>query len=37
MISVRDLTLSYGGRKIFDNVSIDISSKNKIGLVGRNG
>ncbi len=37
MISIRDLSLAFGGRVIFDNVTLEISDKDKIGLVGRNG
>ncbi len=37
MISIRNLSLSFGGRLIFDNVNLEISDNDKIGLVGRNG
>ncbi len=37
MISIRNLSLSFGGRIIFDNVNLEISDNDKIGLVGRNG
>ena len=37
MISIRDLSLAFGGRIIFDNINLEIASSDKIGLVGRNG
>ncbi len=37
MISIRDLSLAFGGRVIFDNINLEISDNDKIGLVGRNG
>ncbi len=37
MISIRDLSLAFGGRIIFDNINLEISASDKIGLVGRNG
>ena len=37
MISVTNLSLSYGNQVIFDDISFNISSKERIGLVGRNG
>ncbi len=37
MISISDLTLSYGGFTLLDNINFHISDKEKIGLVGKNG
>ena len=37
MISLDDLTVSYGGWTLFDNISFLINPKDRIGLVGRNG
>ena len=37
MISLDNLTVSYGGWTLFDNISFLISPKDRIGLVGRNG
>ena len=37
MIGIENLHKSYGGRVLFDDVSFRINSKEKIGLVGRNG
>jgi len=37
MISINNLTMNYGGRFLFDNVSIMINQGEKIGLIGRNG
>ena len=37
MISLDNLTVSYGGWTLFDNISFLITPKDRIGLVGRNG
>jgi hypothetical protein len=37
MISIDNLSKSFGGRELFDGVSFKINSKERIGLVGRNG
>ncbi len=37
MISVNNVTVDFGTRLLFDNVSFVISNKDKIALVGRNG
>ena len=37
MISLDNLTVSYGGWTLFDNIAFLINPKDRIGLVGRNG
>ncbi len=37
MISLDNLTVSYGGWTLFDNISFLINPRDRIGLVGRNG
>ena len=37
MISLSDITVSFGGYNLLDNVSLHISENDKIGLTGRNG
>ena len=37
MISLDNLTVSYGGWTLFDGISFLINEKDRIGLVGRNG
>lgn len=37
MISINDLTLSFGGYTLLDNINLHISEKDRIGLVGKNG
>ncbi len=37
MISLDNLTVSYGGWTLFDHISFLINPKDRIGLVGRNG
>ena len=37
MISLDNLTVSYGGWTLFDSISFLINEKDRIGLVGRNG
>lgn len=36
-IGVNNLAKNYGADKIFENVTFDVKTKDKIGLVGRNG
>ena len=37
MISLTDIYLQYGDKVLFDNQSLVIGNKDKVGLVGRNG
>lgn len=37
MITIDNLSKSYGGQVLFDNISIKINSRERVGLVGRNG
>jgi ATP-binding cassette subfamily F protein 3 len=37
MISVENLSKSFGSQTLFDNVSFKINRKERVGLVGRNG
>ncbi len=37
MISVDNLSLQFGGRDIFNGISLLVNPRDKIGLVGRNG
>lgn len=37
MISLDNLTVSYGGWTLFDDISFLINPKDRVGLVGRNG
>ena len=37
MISINNLTVSFGGYNLLDDVSFHISETDKIGLVGKNG
>lgn len=37
MINIANLTLSFGGSILFENVNLFIDKKDKLGLVGRNG
>lgn len=37
IIQAQDLTISFGGQKILDNISLAINEKERIGLVGVNG
>lgn len=37
LIAVNNLTLSFGGRTIFNNIGFQINNQDRIGLVGPNG
>jgi ATP-binding cassette subfamily F protein 3 len=37
VISANNIAVDYGGRTIFSDVALDISSEDRIGLVGENG
>jgi ATP-binding cassette subfamily F protein 3 len=37
MIFVKGLSLQFGSQIVFDNISCNLSDKDKVGLVGRNG
>ncbi len=37
MVSIKDISLSFGSHEVFDKISFDIHPKDKIGLVGKNG
>jgi ATP-binding cassette subfamily F protein 3 len=37
MISVSNLTVSFGGKSLFEDISFLINPKDRIGLVGKNG
>jgi len=37
MIHLIDISKSYGGQVLYDNITLSINDKEKIGLVGRNG
>jgi len=37
MIFVKNLSLQFGSQTVFNNISCNLSDKDKVGLVGRNG
>ncbi|MBI9075485.1 MAG: ATP-binding cassette domain-containing protein [Desulfatibacillum sp.] len=37
LLVVNNLSLSFGGRAIFENLTFQVSEKDRIGLIGRNG
>lgn len=37
MLKVQDLSISFDGKQIFDNLNFIINDKEKVGLIGRNG
>lgn len=37
MITINDISIFFGGNKLFDNVSFTIGDRDRIGLVGKNG
>ena len=37
MINVSNLTLSFGGRTLIDEITFVVNPKERVGLIGRNG
>ena len=37
MIQLRNISLSFGGQKVFDTISCTFNNNQRIGLVGNNG
>ncbi len=37
MLSIKNLSFSFGNKVVFDNLSVDIPSEHIIGIVGKNG
>lgn len=37
MLKVQDLSISFDGKQIFDNLNFIVNDKEKVGLIGRNG
>jgi ATP-binding cassette subfamily F protein 3 len=37
MLQINDLSLGFGGQELLDEISFNIHSGERIGLVGRNG
>lgn len=37
MLKVQNLSISFGGNNIFENVNFIVNEKEKVGLIGRNG
>ena len=37
MILCKDISMHFGGKKLFDNVSLTMKPNNKYGLIGANG
>jgi ATP-binding cassette subfamily F protein 3 len=37
MIKIKDLSISFNGRSIFEDVNVIINNSDKVGLIGRNG
>ncbi|MCB0737088.1 MAG: ABC-F family ATP-binding cassette domain-containing protein [Bacteroidetes bacterium] len=37
MINISNLTITFGGRTLFENITFFVGKQDKIGLVGRNG
>ncbi len=37
MLNIQNLSIHFGGRYLFDNVSLAVGTDDKIGLIGRNG
>ncbi len=37
MLKVQNLSISFGGQNVFNNVNFIVNNKEKVGLIGRNG
>ena len=37
MLTINSVTMQFGGRYLFDNVSVAVGDGDRIGLIGRNG
>lgn len=37
MLNIQNVSIHFGGRYLFDNVSISVGAEDRIGLIGRNG
>ncbi len=37
ILMLKNISLSYGERKLFDDISVDFQADHKVGIVGRNG
>ena len=37
MLNLTNITVSFGGRDLYKNISFQINSKDKIGIAGKNG
>ena len=37
MLNLTNITVSFGGRDLYKNISFQINPKDKIGVVGKNG
>jgi ATP-binding cassette, subfamily F, member 3 len=37
MLKVQNLSISFGGRNVFDDINFIVGEKEKVGLIGRNG
>ncbi len=37
MITIANLSIEFSGKKLFDNISFNVQSGDRIGLIGRNG
>mgnify|MGYP000084233633 FL=1 len=37
MLNLTNITVSFGGRDLYKNISFQINAKDKIGVVGKNG
>ena len=37
MLNLTNISVSFGGRDLYKNISFQINNKDKIGIVGKNG